>query len=154
MLQVWVMVRLSAGWTQQKMRLVCGQVWFRAPATGWTPVYQSEPIYSSVLIELYLTYSPCDFGCVTFWNKSHKFSSNLWPSLDELKLVGKSQSQFATFGCWSWQISQKHFVVFNGHKLWFVASDYDSIQLQDIKYVFIFWDNFRTRCMTVYFSGV
>lgn len=32
-------------------------------------------------IGLCLTYSPCDFGCVTFWNTPHTFPPNLWPSL-------------------------------------------------------------------------
>lgn len=56
-LQAWVTVSVFAGWTQQKMRSMCGQVWFRAPTAGWTLVFPSEPTYSSALTDLCLTHS-------------------------------------------------------------------------------------------------
>jgi len=59
-------------------------------------------------------------------------------SLDEFMLVAVSQSQSADFAHCSWQVSQKIWV-FDGLRFWlFLASDYDSIQLDDIKAVWYF----------------
>ncbi len=56
-------------------------------------------------------------------------------SLERLTLVAESQSQSADL---SWQILLKKTCIVYNQRLRFLASDYDSIHLEDIKHVWYF----------------